>query len=129
MACDAAGRALAFALVPGPRSELLAADLLLARVWPLGPFGVVTCDRGYSSKAWRACISAYGAAPCVPANRTHPEVAYDRGAYRRRNRVERLWGRLKEWRCVATRYEKTASSFAGVLYAAAALDWIDSILT
>ena len=54
---------------------------------------------------------------------------YDREAYRRRCRVEQAWGRLKEWRAVATRYEKTASSFAGVLYAAAALDWINAILT
>lgn len=129
MACDAAGRAVAFGLVPGHRSELLVADLVLAQAWRAGRFGTVTCDRGCSSAAWRACIAAAGATPCVPANRTHPEVAYDRGAYRRRNRVERLWGRLKEWRCVATRYEKTASSFAGVLYAAAALDWIRAILT
>ncbi|HEV7254435.1 MAG TPA: transposase, partial [Mesorhizobium sp.] len=40
------------------------------------------------------------------------------------NRVERLWGRLKEWRAVATRYEKTASSFMGVLCLAASMDWL-----
>jgi transposase len=40
------------------------------------------------------------------------------------HRVERLWARLKEWRAVATRYEKTAVSFTGVLCLAAALDWI-----
>lgn len=38
--------------------------------------------------------------------------------------VERLWARLKEWRAIATRYEKTANSFLGVLNLAAALDWI-----
>jgi transposase len=38
--------------------------------------------------------------------------------------VERLWGRLKEWRAVATRYEKTAVSFLGVLNLAATLDRI-----
>jgi transposase len=38
--------------------------------------------------------------------------------------VERLWARLKEWRAVATRYEKTATSFMGVLCLAAALDRI-----
>jgi hypothetical protein len=38
--------------------------------------------------------------------------------------VERLWARLKEWRAIATRYEKTASSFMGVLCLAATLDWI-----
>ena len=65
-----------------------------------------------------------GAEPVVPANPTHPEVAYDRVAYRRRHHVEQAWGRLKEWRAVATRYEKTASSYLGVLYVASALDWI-----
>jgi transposase len=38
--------------------------------------------------------------------------------------VERLRARLKEWRAIATRYEKTASSFMGVLCLAAAIDWI-----
>lgn len=41
-----------------------------------------------------------------------------------RNRVERLGARLKEWRAVATRYEKTAASFMGVPCLAATLDWI-----
>jgi hypothetical protein len=40
--------------------------------------------------------------------------------------VERLWARLKEWRAVAPRSEKTASSFVGILHLAAALDWIKS---
>ncbi|KQQ11505.1 transposase [Methylobacterium sp. Leaf122] len=44
--------------------------------------------------------------------------------YNNRNIVERLWARLKEWRAVATRYEKTAVSFAGVLCLAATLDWL-----
>ncbi len=38
--------------------------------------------------------------------------------------VEHLWARLKEWRAVATRYEKTACSYMGVLCLAAAMDWI-----
>jgi len=38
--------------------------------------------------------------------------------------IERLWGRLKEWRAVATRYEKTARSFLGVLCLAATMDWL-----
>jgi transposase len=42
-----------------------------------------------------------------------------------RHRVERLWARLKEWRAVATRSEKTARSFMGVLCMAAALGWLN----
>ncbi len=40
--------------------------------------------------------------------------------------IEPLWARLKEWRAIATRYEKTASSFMGVLCLAAAIDWLKS---
>ena len=90
----------------------------------LGAVERVVCDRGYSSAAWRDAIRAAGAEPVVPAQPTHPAVPYDRGAYRRRHRVEQAWGRLKEWRAVATRYEKTASSFLGALHVASAMDWI-----
>ncbi|WP_456306248.1 transposase [Komagataeibacter nataicola] len=47
-----------------------------------------------------------------------------KGAYRCRHLVENLWARLKEWRAVATRYEKTATSFLAVIHIAAAADWI-----
>jgi transposase len=90
----------------------------------LGQVGRVVCDRAYSCRAWRDRIAAAGAEPVVPANRTHPAVRYDRPAYRRRHHVEQAWARLKEWRAVATRYEKTAASFLGVLHVAGALDWI-----
>ena len=95
----------------------------------LGPVRRVVCDRAYSSRPWREAISEAGAEPVVPANRTHPAVAYDRAAYRRRHRVEQAWGRLKEWRAVATRYEKTAESYLGALHVAASLDWIKASLT
>ena len=53
-----------------------------------------------------------------------PPVACPDWIYNNRNQVERLWARLKEWRAIATRYEKTAVSFMGVLSLAAALDWL-----
>ena len=56
--------------------------------------------------------------------RTEEEVACPEWIYVNRNQVERLWARLKEWRAIATRYEKTASSFMGVLCLAATLDWL-----
>ena len=90
----------------------------------LGAVVQVICDRAYSSKLWRDAITAAGAEPVVPPNPTHLQVPYDREAYRRRHHVEQAWGRLKEWRAVATRYEKTAASYLGVLYVASALDWI-----
>ena len=49
--------------------------------------------------------------------------AQSKKAYRRRHRVENGWARLKKWRAVATRYEKTATSYMAVLRLAAAVDW------
>ncbi len=67
-----------------------------------------------------------GARPAIPPQRHEAPVACPEWIDNNRNRVERLWARLKEWRAVATRYEKTATSFAGVLYLATALDWLKS---
>ena len=122
--CDRFGRALGFRLLPGQAHELRAAEALLAVAVSLGAVVRVVCDRAYSSASWREAIAAVGAEPVVPSQPTHPTVVHDRAAYRRRHHVEQAWGRLKEWRAVATRYEKTADSYVGVLHVAAALDWI-----
>jgi transposase len=111
-------------LLPGQGHELTVAPVLLNVACALGVVHRVVCDRGYSSAPWRAHIRAGGAEPVVPGNPTHPPVTHDRAAYRRRHRVENLWARLKEWRAVATRYDKTGSSYLGTLHLAAALDWL-----
>ena len=119
------GRPLAFALLPGQAAELEAAPALLAVVVTLGAILRVVCDQAYSSAAWRALIAGHGAEPVVPAHPTHKGApAHDRVAYRRRHEVENLWARLKEWRAVATRYERTAASYLGDLHLAAAFEWL-----
>lgn len=65
-----------------------------------------------------------GSCPVIPPLRHEAPVARPDWIHDNRNRVESLWARLKEWRAVATRYEKTAASFLGILFLAAALDWI-----
>ena len=119
---DGAGRAIAFVLAPGQAHELPLAPLLLA-VLSLIPAWIVG-DRGYASHAFRQHIWDLGARPAIPPKRNEAPVACPDYIYSNRNLVERLWARLKEWRAVATRYEKTACSFMGVLCMAAALDWI-----
>src|SRR3982750_2852877 len=119
---DASGRAIGFALAPGQAHELPLAPLLPA-VLSLIPAWVVA-DRGYASHAFRDLIWRLGARPAIPAKRNEAPVACPAWIYVNRNRVERLWARLKEWRAVATRYEKTACCFMGVLCMAATMDWI-----
>ena len=113
-----------FALAPGQAHELpLAAELVDAvpgtPVWGVG-------DRGYSSHEFREHLGNRGTRPAIPSKSNEAPVACPAWIYTNRNRVERLWGRLKEWRAVATRYEKTATSFMGVLCLAAAFDWLKS---
>ena len=122
MIADGLGRAVAFVLAPGQAHELPHAIPLLERL-PGVPMWVVA-DRGYSSHAVREHIWERGARPAIPAKRNEEPVACPDWVYNNRNMVERLWARLKEWRAVATRYEKTASSFMGVLCLAAACDRI-----
>jgi transposase len=86
----------------------------------------VVADRGYSAETFRERVWAMGSRPAILSKRGQPQVACPAWAYACRNRVERLWARLKEWRAVATRYEKTAASFLGVLCLAATTDWIKS---
>ena len=122
MIADGLGRAVAFVLAPGQAHELPHAIPLLERL-PGVPKGVVG-DRGYASHAFRQPIGERGARPAIPSKRNEAPVACPDWIYNNRNQVERLWARLKEWRAVATRYEKTANSFMGVLCLAAALDWL-----
>ena len=65
-----------------------------------------------------------GSRPAIPTRSNEAAVACPAWIYTNRNLVERLWARLKEWRAVATRYEKTARSFMGVLCLAATADRI-----
>jgi transposase len=85
----------------------------------------MACD----AKAFRAAAKEMGAIPVVPSRRNarQPETcpAY---IYRHRNLIERCWSRLKEWRAIATRYDKTATSYAAGIAIAATLDWLKSSL-
>ena len=81
-------------------------------------------DRGFASDAFRERIRDLGARPAIPPRTTDAQVACPSWIYGNRHLVENLWARLKEWRAVATRYEKTARSFLGILCLAAAAHWL-----
>ena len=90
-----------------------------------GQFDRLIADKGYDTNAIRALVESRGAQAVIPstASRRAP-IPYDRDAYRARNLVERLWCRLKDWRRIATRYDKLARNFlSGALIAAAIIYW------
>ena len=85
----------------------------------------VVGDRGYSSHGFREYVWDAGARPAIASKRNEAPMACPDRVHNNRNAVERFWARLKGWRAIAARYEKTASSFLGVLPLAAAIDWIE----
>ncbi len=122
MIADGSGHALAFALAPGQAHELPLAPGLLGCLSDVP--GWVAGDRGLASQAFRDLVWESGARPAIPSKRNEEPVAGPPWIYQNRNPVERLWARLTEWRAVASRYEKTAGSFMGVLCRPATMDWI-----
>ncbi len=117
---DSHGRAVGFVLAPGQAHEAPLAPALLDML-PDGP-GWVMADEGHSSDAIRTQVCDMGARPAIPTKRNEALLRCPDFIDRPRNEVERLWGRLKGWRAVATRYEKLAQSFLGVLCFAATMD-------
>lgn len=82
-------------------------------------------DKGYDTDAIRAQLAAANVEAVIPAksNRRVP-VAHDRAKYRWRNLVERSFSKLKNWRRVATRYDKTKASYLGFVALASIKLWI-----
>jgi len=116
---DGSGRAVSFILAPGQAHELPMAMPLIDTL-PGVPRWVVA-DKGYASHSFREAIWELGSKPASPQRRMR-EQSNAQADLQQSEQVERLWARLKEWRTVATRYEKTATSFLGVLCLAAACD-------
>ena len=92
---------------------------------PVAKPKALLADKGYDGDAVREDLLWRGILPIIPpkANRRDP-AACDFRRYRDRNQVERLFNRLKQSRRIATRYDKTASSFLGFLSLAAAKLWL-----
>ena len=85
----------------------------------------VAGDKGYSSPAVRRYLKGRRIGAVIPTKVDEaPDPAFDRAAYRERNVVERSINRLKQWRRIATRYEKRAANYLAMLTIAAILLWV-----
>lgn len=131
LACDGRGRPLAILLTAGQRHDSVAAEPLLERIRvPRTGLGRPRCrpdhvvaDKAYSSRKFRAYLCKRGIAHTIPektdqrkrrrnrGRRGGRPPGFDRNTYRRRNIVERCFNRLKAFRGIATRYNRTASSY------------------
>ena len=85
----------------------------------------VAADKGYSSPVVRRYLAGRRIGSVIPPKANEiPDPAFERDAYRERNAVERLINRLKQWRRIATRYEKRAANYLAMLSIAAILRWL-----
>lgn len=118
---DGLGRLVAFTITPGQRGDAPVAADLIGR---LPASTTLAADRAYDSDALRRLLIARGTTPVIPngPRRTnlHP---FDRAAYKRRNLVERAFCRIKDFRRVATRYDKLAATYAAAISLAAIVAW------
>ena len=86
---------------------------------------MMLADKGYDGDEVRTALLMKGVLPVIPpkSNRKQP-IACDFVAYKDRNRIERMFNRLKQARRIATRYDKTAISFLSFLNIAASRLWL-----
>jgi transposase len=82
-------------------------------------------DKGYDADAIREELANADIEAVIPpkSNRRNP-VPHDRAKYRWRNQIERMFNKLKNWRRLATRYDKTADSYIGFVSLASVLLWL-----
>jgi transposase len=120
---DALGNPTGFHLTPGQAHYLLGADVLLTNT----AAKAILADKAYDALA-RVIDPLLEAGKTVvipPKNhRKHPRV-WDRDLYKARHLIENFFARLKQYRAIATRYDKTARNFLGAIHLAAAIVWLN----
>ena len=87
---------------------------------------ILIADRGYDSDWFRDALTTRAIEPCIPGrkNRKRP-VDYDTVRYKQRNLIERMFGRLKDWRRIAMRYDRCAHTFmSAICIAATVIFWL-----
>lgn len=120
---DASGLPLRFALSPGQAHDSTLAGPLLDDQLPAD--GFVLADKAYDAEWIRAMIEAQDAVPIIPERRgAKTPHAFSRDLYRLRNRVERFFNKLKQFRRIATRYEKLAANYLAMIKIATIRIWL-----
>lgn len=130
---EGGGKPITAVLTAGERHEQFALDALMdkgavprrgrgrPRLRPRRTAG----DRGYSSPSARRRLRRRRVEPVIPTRKDQPrQLDFDKAAYRERNKVERLIGRLKQYRRIATRYEKRAANYLAMVTLGMTMLWL-----
>ena len=115
---DALGNPLRIILTEGQRADITQAADLVAGYQT----NALLADRGYDADSFIELLQKDQIEVVIPPKKNRlDQREIDENLYKDRNKVERYFNKLKQYRRVATRYEKTATSFAGFVYLASAM--------
>ena len=79
-------------------------------------------DRGYDADWFREALLEKGVTPCIPSKKNRKiQIAYDKQLYKQRHKVENMFGRIKDWRRIAMRYDRCAHTFFSAICIAASV--------
>lgn len=118
---DALGLPICFHITEGKASDIGMADVLVGS----DRCEFLLADKGYDSDAFRQGLIANNITPVIPGRKNRLiEIKYDEDLYKERNAIERFFGRIKEYRRIATRYDKTMIMYKAGLTLVAILMWI-----
>jgi transposase len=115
--CDGSGKPVALLLSEGQMSDYKGAARLLDSLLPAK---ALLADRGYAADWFRAALQAKGITPCIPPKKNRKFlIPYDTVLYKQRHKIENMFAKLKDWRRIATRYDRCAHTFFSAICIAA----------
>ena len=121
--CDALGNPTGFYLTAGQAHDLDGADALLPEI----KARALLADRAYDAEERvRQLLAKDNCEAVIPCTRRRKvPYVYDRELYKARHLIENFFAKLKQYRGIATRYDKTARNFLGAIHLAAAIIWLN----
>lgn len=123
--CDALGNPTGFHLTPGQAHDLEGADALLPDL--LENIQAFLADKAYDAQERVLdLLEKAGVQTVIPPKKNRKEQrTYDEEMYKARHLIENFFAKLKQFRGIATRYDKRAQTFLGAVYLAAAVIWLN----
>jgi transposase len=123
--CDAQGNPTGFHLTPGQACDLEGSDVLLPGI--LGSVGAFLADKAYDAQERVLDLLEKAGVKAVipPKSNRNEQRDYDENMYKARHLIENFFAKLKQYRAIATRYDKRACAFLGAIYLAASVIWLN----
>lgn len=120
---DSKARPVLLLLTEGQMNDHKGAELLLDKI-PKAE--TLLGDKGYDSDSFRTALKNKGITPCIPPRKNRKiQHHYCKEMYKKRHKVENMFGKLKDWRRISMRYDRCAHTFfSAILIACIVIWWI-----